>query len=124
MSLQKTDEICRAHETMIQQIKVVGVASIGDTDPSKVNAFSKKPKGGKKAWRGGFPRGTDSRVKTCDFCGHMYDLSQRENPPAFGKKCNKCNKQNHITNVCFGSTPKTSQRGSCVFYLEERRFQR
>ena len=42
LSLHKTDEICRAHETMIQQMKVVGGAGIGDTDPSDVNAFSKE----------------------------------------------------------------------------------
>lgn len=33
---------------MIQQMKVVGGASIGDTDPSDVNAFSKNPKEGKR----------------------------------------------------------------------------
>ena len=70
LSLRKTDEICRAYETMIQQMKVVGGASIADTDPSDLNAFSKKPRGGKKR-RGRFPRGADSRVKTCDFCGRM-----------------------------------------------------
>ena len=32
------------HEIMIQHMKVVGGASIRDTDPSDVNAFSKKPK--------------------------------------------------------------------------------
>lgn len=73
LSLQKTDEIFRAHETMIQQMKVVRGASIGDTDPSDVNAYSKKPKGGVKApaWHGRFPRGADSRVKTCDLL-RMY----------------------------------------------------
>ena len=119
LSLQKTDEICRAHETMIQQMKVVGGAGNGDTDPSDVNAFSKKPKREKKARRGRFPRGADSRVKTCDFCGRMHDVSKRENCPAFGKRCNKCNKQNHFANVCFGSAPKPSQRGSRVHYLED-----
>ena len=48
LSLQKTDEICRAHETTIEQMKVVGGSSTGDTDSGDVNAFSKKPKGGKK----------------------------------------------------------------------------
>ena len=64
-------------------------------------------------------RGADSRVKTCDFCGRMHDVSKRENCPAFGKRCNKCNKQNHFANVCFGSAPKPSQRGSRVHYLED-----
>ena len=68
LSLQKTDEICRAHETTIEQMKVVGGASTGDTDSGDVNAFSKKPKGGKKR-RGRFPRGCDSRRKACVIAG-------------------------------------------------------
>ena len=46
-------------------------------------------------------------------------MSKRENCLAFGKRCNKCNKQNHFANVCFGSAPKPSQRGSRVHYLED-----
>ena len=65
--------------------------------------------------RGQFPRGTDSRVKTCDSCGRMHDLAKRENFPAFGKRCIRCKKQNHFANVCFGSAPKPSQRGSRVY---------
>ena len=89
-----------AHEIMIQHMKVVGGASIRDTDPSDVNAFSKKPKWGKKR-RGRFTRGADSRVKTWDFCGCMHDVTKRENCPAFGKKCQKCNKKSNFANVCF-----------------------
>lgn len=58
-------------------MKVVGGAGIGDTDPSDVNAFSKKNIGGKRVRRGRFPRGADSRVETCDFCGRMHDVSKR-----------------------------------------------
>ena len=88
------------HEIMIQHMKVVGGASIRDTDPSDVNAFSKKPKWGKKR-RGRFSRGADSRMKTWDFCGCMHDVTKRENCPAFGKKCQKCNKKSNFANVCF-----------------------
>ena len=62
LSVEKTDEIYRAHETTIEQMRVVGGASTGDTDLGDVNAFSKKSKGGKKR-RCRFPRGADSRVK-------------------------------------------------------------
>ena len=85
---------------MIQHRKVVGGASIRDTDPSDVNAFSKKPKSGKKR-RGRFTRGADSRVKTWDFCGCTHDVTKREKCPAFGKKCQKCNKKSNFANVCF-----------------------
>ena len=117
LSLQKTDEICRACKT-IEQMKVVGGASTGDSDSGDVNAFSKKPKGGEKR-RGRFPRGYDSRGKACGYCGRMHDVSKRENCPVFGKRCNKCNKQNHFANVCFGSVSKPSQQGNRVHYLED-----
>ena len=55
LSLQKTDEICRVHETTIEQMKVVGGVSTGDTDSGDVNVFSKKLKGGKKR-HGRLPR--------------------------------------------------------------------
>lgn len=47
LSLQKTDEICWAHKT-IEQMKVLGGASAGDTDPGDVNAFSKSRNKGKR----------------------------------------------------------------------------
>lgn len=97
LSLQKTDEICWAHKT-IEQMKVLGGASAGDTDPGDVNAFSKKPKQGKKR-RGRFSRGADSQLKACVYCGHMHDVSKRENCSACGKKGNKCNKQYYFANV-------------------------
>ena len=52
------------------------------------------------------------------YCGCMHDVRKRENCPAFGKKCNMCNKQSHFANVCFGSVPKSSQRSNGVHYLE------
>ena len=54
------------------------------------------------------------------FAGvRMMCRSKRENCPAFGKRCNKCNKQNHFANVCFGSVLMASQRGNRVHYLED-----
>ncbi|PFX31634.1 Retrovirus-related Pol polyprotein from transposon 17.6 [Stylophora pistillata] len=102
LSLEKTDEICRAYETTMEQMKVVGGTSTGDTDLGRV-----------------VQRGADSRVKECVYCGRMHDVSKRENCPAFGKKCDKCNKQNHFSKVCFGSVPKPSQRSNRVHYLED-----
>ena len=46
LSLQETDEICRSHETMVQQMKVVGDAGLSVANAGNVNAVSKKPKKG------------------------------------------------------------------------------
>ena len=48
LSLEKTDEICSSHETMVQQMKVVGDAGLSVADAGNVNAVSKKPKRGKR----------------------------------------------------------------------------
>ena len=48
LSLEKTDEICRSHETMVQQIRVVSDAGLSVADAGNVNAVSKKPKRGKR----------------------------------------------------------------------------
>ena len=48
LSLEETDEICRSHETMVQQMRVVGDASLSVADAGNVNAVSKKPKRGKR----------------------------------------------------------------------------
>ena len=48
LSLEETDEICRSHETMVQQMRVVGDAGLSVADAGNVNAVSKKPKRGKR----------------------------------------------------------------------------
>ena len=37
-SLKKSDEICRSHETMVQQMKVVGDAGLSVADAGNVSA--------------------------------------------------------------------------------------
>ena len=48
LSLEKTDEICLSHETMVQQMKVVGDSGLSVADAGNVNAVSKTPKRGKR----------------------------------------------------------------------------
>ena len=47
LSLEKTDEICHSHETMVQQIRVVSDAGLSFAEAGNVNAVSKTPKRGK-----------------------------------------------------------------------------
>ena len=44
MSLEKTDEICRSHETMVQQMKVVGDVGLSVADAGTMNTVSKEAK--------------------------------------------------------------------------------
>ena len=100
LSLEKTDEICRSHETMVQQMRVVGDAGLSVADAGNVNAVSKKPKRGKRRRDRG-SRNANTRGNSCEFCGREHDLTKRENCPAFGRSCNKCGKKDHFANLWF-----------------------
>ena len=68
LSLEKTDEVCRSHETMVQQMRVVGDAGLSVADAGNVNAVSKKPKRGKRR-RGRGSRNANKGGNSCEFCG-------------------------------------------------------
>ena len=118
LSLEKTDEICRSHETMVQQMKVVGDAGLSVSDAGTVNALSKKRKRGKRRRVRG-ARNANTRGNSCEFCAREHDLAKRENCPAFGRSCNKCGKKNHFANVCFGLAPKPTTRTHSVYCFED-----
>ena len=48
LSLEKTDEICRFHETMVLQMKVVGDVGLSVADAETVNDMSRMPEGGNR----------------------------------------------------------------------------
>ena len=73
LSLEKTDEICHSHETMVQQMRVVGDAGLSVADAGNVNAVSKKPKIGKLR-RGHGSRNANTRGNSCEFCGREHDI--------------------------------------------------
>ena len=90
LSLEETDEICHSHETMVQQIEgSIGDAGLSIADAGNANAVSKKPKRGKCRCSGG-SRNANTWGNGCEFCGREHDLGKRENCPAFGRTCNKC----------------------------------
>ena len=118
LSLEKTDEICRSHETMVQQIRVVSDAGLSVADAGNVNAVSKKPKRGKRRRSRG-SRNANTWGNSCEFCGREHDLAKRENCPAFGRSCNKCGKKNHFAHLCFGHAPKPTTRTHPVYCFED-----
>ena len=118
LSLEKTDEICCSHETMVQQMRVVGNAGLSVADAGNVNAVSKKPKRGKRRRSRG-SRNANTWGNSCKFCGREHDLAKRENCPAFGRSCNKCGKKNHFVNLCFGHTPKPTTGTHPVYCFED-----
>ena len=66
-------------------------AGLSIADAGNANAVSKKPKRGKCRCSGG-SRNANTWGNGCEFCGREHDLGKRENCPAFGRTCNKCDK--------------------------------
>ena len=97
----------------------VGDAGLSIADAGNVNAVTKKPKRGKRRCSGG-SRNANMWGNCCEFCGREHDLGKRENCPAFGRTCNKCDKKNHFAKVCFGCAPKPMTHTHPVY----RSFQR
>ena len=90
LTLTKTDEICRASESMMLQMKVVE-----ESPSAAVNAV--KTASGKEQTA---PAGPEKPVyRECWNCGYRHE-HKRELCPAFGKHCNKCNRRNHFAAKC------------------------
>ena len=92
LTLHKTDEICRAAESMVAQIKVVS-----DTSKTTINAV----KSGHNI--------TSSRnqsiaknklLQECWNCGRTHQYHKKELCPAYSKTCNGCQKLNHFAVKC------------------------
>ena len=70
LSLKKTDEICRSHETMVQQTKVVGDVGLSVAGAGTMNAVSREAKRGR---RGRGSRNTGAREN--NIVMHFADVS-------------------------------------------------
>ena len=88
LTLAKTDEICRAAESMSLQMKIVE-----ENSSTSVNAV----KSGKEQSRQ--PESDKTAHRECWSCGYRHE-PRKELCPAFGKTCNKCNKRNHFAAKC------------------------
>lgn len=92
LTLQRTDEICHAAESMSAQMKVMEESSPTPTvsaihdDKGK----TKRPESGPNTRHG----------RECWNCGRKHDLKRRELCPAYGKTCSKCHKLNHFAAKC------------------------
>ena len=122
LNLDRTLDLCRTNEVAAKQLQQLQKA--GDQVhfvKSKRNTRSctvakSKSENPVKSDR------KQTTVKKCKYCGtaHKYD---RNECPAWGKKCSKCGKDNHFAKVCRESsqnskTPK-SGRVHTVEYTED-----
>ena len=79
LTLEKCVDICRAAENATSQNKLL--------HPDAVHKV-------------GLRQGTERReVKECKFCGTHHRF-RKEDCPAYGKTCLKCNRKNHFQRKC------------------------
>ena len=86
LTLGKTDEICRAAESMMIQMKEVDGNS-GATIcavKSEVERTNQEGRSGRECWN----------------CGRKHEFNKKELCPAYGKTCYKCRKPNHFAVKC------------------------
>lgn len=98
LTLEKTDEICRASESMLAQMKVVG----NDTSSTSVHAVGQGKRSGKfrnKNKKNTTIKESNGIRKECQNCGREHELS-REHCPAYQKACHNCGKLNHFEVKC------------------------
>ncbi len=90
LTLQKTDEICRAAESTSQQLKLVEPQEMAIHSVRKTTEEDRQ------------------KVKECWMCGRKHAFHTKESCPAFGKTCNKCHKLNHFAVKCRQKGPSAS----------------
>ena len=96
LDLPKCMEIGRVHEVSTAQAKDMAGADV-TADIHKVQHKTQMQKSGDKK---GAARGGAARTqKKCSFCGGSHDRG-KDKCPAYGKKCNNCQRQNHFAKVC------------------------
>ena len=98
LTLGKTDEICRAAESMHTQMKIVG--DLTEPEANKVDQ-ERMPnwRKSKKATRKRQQQGPGRRGKECEKCGYQHQENS-ESCPAIGQECLKCRKRNHFASRC------------------------
>ena len=98
LTLIKTDEICRAAESMTEEMRIVGqskqcdnIGSCGSTifRPEKTHTSKEAS-----------PTTKSETTKECSNCGRQHGRQPKELCPAFGKSCDCCGKKNHFAKKC------------------------
>ena len=108
LTLKQCIDICRASKTTNQQLRSMSQAK--DIHTIRTKRDGKKDKENQRSRAKGL---TEERkqleqkqpgVQKCKYCGISH-WRIKEECPAWGKKCLKCNKSNHFESQCrFGKT--------------------
>ena len=97
LTLERTDEICRAAEQMSEQLRVVGDTHVEGTTAHAVQMSGKTRH---KTTKTAAAEQNQSKPSVeCWNCGRTHEL-RKDACPANGKKCKICGKNNHFAVKC------------------------
>ena len=98
LDLKKCIDICRSSKAASSQLKNISDGTSDNThDVNCVHDHTKKPP--RKPKNDRHPWNDHLKKKTCLFCGKSHPF-KKEQCPAWGKRCQKCNGRNHFSSVC------------------------
>ena len=120
LTLDNTDEISRAAESLDTQLKTIteGSSTLVNTVKSQDCPKDKQTRQGTQT----VPQ-SKSDMSKCWHCGRKHDTRKRELCPAFGKLCNRCHKSNHFANKCRNTADIGSVRIVWMKYSQSRLYQ-
>ena len=118
LTLKKTDEICRAAESMAAQMKIVGDTS-GQTMVNVIKTKGPQTPAHKRFTQSQYNKAnTGKQTRECWNCGQNHEIANKESCPAYGKECKRCHKKNHFASKCW-SKISPNQRTVRVVDTEE-----
>ena len=94
LSLRKAIDICRAAETSETQMKSLSDEKSLDFLRKKGQSRPKHEKGKKRTQ---LTRKEETSMYNCRKCGYKHE---KRKCPAYGKKCNNCQRSNHFAKMC------------------------
>ena len=105
MTLEEAEKIVAAHQASMKQMAIFKDGGMQETVHKCVQKKSMKMPNTVKS---SVPESTtpSKQLKPCRFCGTRH-VWRKEECPAYGKKCTKCNTENHSANVCRKRQPRT-----------------
>ena len=97
LTLTSAIDVCRASEVACRQMREFHVPD----EIRRLTSASRQPRSKSRAQQtGNKEKETVKREEAkCKFCGRHHPF-QKEQCPAFGKKCNLCGKMNYFSKVC------------------------
>ena len=113
LTLAKTNEICRAAESLDTQMKTITDGSSTLVNAVKTQEYRNDRQSLQEAQIvPDKPKIAVNKQDTpeCLYCGRKHDLRKRELCPAFGILCNKCHKPNHFASKCRSTSSRSSVR--------------